>query len=273
MKVYGLSGKSGTGKSYNAAELCGRLDIDGLIDDGLFVHENRIVAGTSAKKQATKYGAIKTALFTNDDHCKEVQKAIRKTSPESILILGTSDEMVERIASRLALPKPMRIIHIEEITTEEQREAALHMRESAGTHVIPAPTFQVKKQFSGFFFIDPKKSFREAEKGRTEGEKEKTIVRPTYSYLGDYEISDKLISDIVLHDASLQQGISSVLFVASQNDEAGMYIRIIVLLNFGAKAIDTAEALQAAVERDVEGMTAFNVLGVEVEIRGFRFKQ
>ena len=39
MKVYGLSGKSGTGKSYNAAELCGRLDIDGLIDDGLFVHE------------------------------------------------------------------------------------------------------------------------------------------------------------------------------------------------------------------------------------------
>lgn len=277
MKVYGLSGKSGTGKSYNAAELCGRMDIDGLIDDGLYVYENRIAAGTSAKKQPTKYGAIKTALFTKDDHCSEVRRAIRKTAPSAILVLGTSDEMVERIASRLGLPAPEQIIHIEDITTEEQRETALRMREKAGTHVIPAPTFQVKKQFSGFFFIDPMKAFREAEKERGESDKaragsEKTIVRPTYSYLGDFEISDKLINDLVMHAASQLPGISSVLFAASQSNDEGMYIRVIVLLNFGARARDTAEALQAGIERDVEGMTAFNVLGVEVEIRGFRFR-
>ncbi len=273
MKIYGLSGKSGTGKSYSAAELCGRLDIDGIIDDGIFVHNNAMIAGTSAKQQPTKYGAIKTALFTKDEHCDEVKAAIRRVAPDSILVLGTSDEMVLRIIRRLGLPEPEHIIHIEDITTEEQRELALRTRASAGTHVIPAPTFQVKKQFSGLFFLDPKKAFREAGRERPDAAGSKSIVRPTYSYLGDFEISDKLINDIVLHDAAALPGISSVLFVTSQNEESGMYIRIILLVNFGSRAMDTAAALQAAVERDIEGMTAFNVLGVEVEIRGFRFKQ
>ena len=32
MKIYGLSGKSGTGKSYNAGELCYRMNIPAIID-------------------------------------------------------------------------------------------------------------------------------------------------------------------------------------------------------------------------------------------------
>ena len=101
MLVYGLSGKSGTGKSYNAAELCGRMDIDAIIDDGIFIMEGEIAAGVSAKKSATKLGAVKQALFTDDGHCREVREAIKAFMPEKILILGTSDEMVRKIAARL----------------------------------------------------------------------------------------------------------------------------------------------------------------------------
>ena len=54
MKTYGLSGKSGTGKSYNAGELCGRMHIPAIIDDGLFIYGNSIAAGVSAKKQETR---------------------------------------------------------------------------------------------------------------------------------------------------------------------------------------------------------------------------
>ena len=76
MEIYGLSGKSGTGKSYQAITLCRQRNFDAIIDDGLFICDNRVVAGTSAKRQATKIGAVKTALFTEESHCRQVKEAI-----------------------------------------------------------------------------------------------------------------------------------------------------------------------------------------------------
>ncbi|MBQ1906606.1 MAG: hypothetical protein II173_00355, partial [Firmicutes bacterium] len=87
MTIYGLSGRSGTGKSYRAAELCGRLGIEAIIDDGLFIYQNE-VHGISAKKQPTKIGAVKCALFTDDAHRDSVAKSIEEAAPGSILILG-----------------------------------------------------------------------------------------------------------------------------------------------------------------------------------------
>ena len=97
MIVYGLSGKSGTGKSYHAAELCAKMDIRGLIDDGLFVYDGNIVSGISAKKQATSIAAIRTALFTNEDHCQTVKDSIKELNPDKILIIGTSDTSTFKI--------------------------------------------------------------------------------------------------------------------------------------------------------------------------------
>ena len=78
MKVYGLIGKSGTGKSFQAVNLCKERNIESIIDDGLFICRNKVVAGISAKRQKTKVGAVKTALFTDDDHRDETVAAIRK---------------------------------------------------------------------------------------------------------------------------------------------------------------------------------------------------
>jgi uncharacterized alkaline shock family protein YloU len=270
MKIYGLSGKSGTGKSYNASELCGRMRIPAIIDDGLFIYGNTIVAGTSAKKQATRMGAVKTAMFMDNSHCAEVRAAIRRTRPDSILVLGTSDRMVELIADRLGLPAPVRIIHIEDITTKAERAKAARERKEDGTHVIPAPTFEVKRQFSGYF-LDPKRTLRNVGLRRPMAT-EKTVVRPTFSYLGHYEISDKVVSDIVDHIASVIPGIAGVLWVSSENRDEGMYIRVVLQFEYGCKVRTAALALQRAVAGEVAYMTAFNVLGVEVEIRGFKFK-
>ena len=106
-----------------------------------------------------------------------------------------AQDMVEKIADRLGLPKPSRIIHIEDITTPAQRNKASKERAEDGTHIIPAPTFEVKRQFSGYF-LDPKRSLKNMSYKRPLAT-EKTVVRPTFSYLGRYEISDKVISDIV----------------------------------------------------------------------------
>lgn len=49
MKVYSFTGKSGTGKSYQAIRVAKEKGIPALIDDGLLIYKNKIVAGRSAK--------------------------------------------------------------------------------------------------------------------------------------------------------------------------------------------------------------------------------
>ena len=105
MDVYTLVGKSGTGKSFHAMNLCKKLNIEAIIDDGLFIYKNTVIAGTSAKRAATKVGALKVALFNNESQRKEVADAIKEKNPASILVLGTSVGMVDRIISKLELPE------------------------------------------------------------------------------------------------------------------------------------------------------------------------
>ena len=60
MDVYTLVGKSGTGKSFHAMNLCKKLNIEGIIDDGLFIYKNSVIAGISRiKPQKNVTGKIK----------------------------------------------------------------------------------------------------------------------------------------------------------------------------------------------------------------------
>ena len=242
------------------------MDIPALIDDGLFIFENSVAAGVSAKKQDTKVGAIKTALFTSDEHRDNVQEKILEKHPSAILVIGTSDEMVNRICSRLGLPQPEEYIHIQDVLTEEQIAKAHELREKSGMHTIPAPTFELKRQFSGYF-LDATRAFRSRFR---EDKDEKTIVRPTYSYLGSYEVSDKVIQDIANHVIEKTEGAASLLFSAGSKTEEGMMIRVIMLCEWGAKVKSVARTVQKQIYEAVEQTTAYNVLGVEVEVRGFK---
>ena len=267
MKIYGLYGKSGTGKSFQAMNLSRELDVESIIDDGLFIWKNRVAAGNSAKRQPTKIKAIKTALFTDDSHCAEVRKKIAEISPEKILVLGTSVDMVEKIIKRLALPEPFRMIPIEEITTESERETARKQRKEMGKHVIPAPTFQIKKQFFRLF----SRSHADA---RNIGGKtlyaEKTVVRPTYSYLGKYDLSDKVISDIVQHVGSEVAGLGSVLRVQTENSADGVKIDVSVLMEYNMMIVDAAKELQQKAIEAIEAMTAFHIMALNVQIKGLK---
>ena len=90
MKIYTLVGKSGTGKSFHAMELCRKKQIESIIDDGLFIYQNTVVAGVSAKRDATKIGAVKTALFQKDEIRDEVAQAIDRLPEDmrTVLILS-----------------------------------------------------------------------------------------------------------------------------------------------------------------------------------------
>jgi hypothetical protein len=267
MKVFGLYGKSGTGKSYHAMSLCKELDLEAIIDDGLFIYGNRVLAGISAKRQNTKIRAIKTALFTEEEHCREVRNKIQEVDPPGILILGTSQAMVHKIRARLDLPELAGMISIEEITTESQRETAKKQRKELGKHVIPAPTFQIKRQFSGYF-LDPLRIFRS--RGGKTTYAEKTVVRPTYSYLGDYDLSDKVITDIATYIGERVPGVDTVLRVTVESGEEGVRIIILVLMKYGVMIIDVAGELQKKISEQVEAMTAFNIIAVDIDVRGIK---
>ena len=124
IKVYSFVGPSGTGKSYRAQMVAKENNIKYIIDDGLLVCENNVVAGTSAKKAPTKVETVKKAIFINEKDRNEMRKAIRKYKPESILILGTSDGMIDKITENLGLPKVSKRIYIQDVATEAEMEEA-----------------------------------------------------------------------------------------------------------------------------------------------------
>ena len=281
MKVFSLTGRSGTGKSYQAQSVCEGLGIESIIDDGLFIYHNSVEAGESAKRQKTKVAAIKAALFYKDDKAREAKRRIRELAPKTILILGTSDRMADMIADRLGLPSVSERIYIEEITTEEDREAAQRQRLNEGKHVIPVPTLQLKRDFAGYF-LDPMKLWRKAvsaterttEAIRTQGisgafsqsGQDKSIVRPTYSYLGDFLISEKVIEDIAVLTAECLKGIASVREAYGNMSPDNLIVNTILEIERDAMIIDVAEKYQRKFIRAIETMTAFNVVRVNVEI-------
>ena len=58
IKVYAFVGPSGTGKSYRAQYVAGENNVSYIIDDGLFIKDNEVIAGTSAKKAPTKIETV-----------------------------------------------------------------------------------------------------------------------------------------------------------------------------------------------------------------------
>ena len=66
--VYALVGRSGTGKSYHSKLVAAKYHIDLVIDDGLLIKGNRILAGHSAKQDSDFLAAVRTAVFDDEEH-------------------------------------------------------------------------------------------------------------------------------------------------------------------------------------------------------------
>ena len=271
MKTYALVGKSGTGKSFQAIGLCESEGIEGIIDDGLYIKKGTVLAGMSAKRQATKVGAIKTALFAADDHRDEVVKTIAKTSPETLLVIGTSDRMIDQITERLGLPHADERIYIESLTTEDERKLANYRRNELGQHIIPAPTLEVKRDFSGYF-IHPLKILKDIRDGRSKAT-ERSVVRPTFSYFGSFSISDSAIKDIVHAAAKDIPSIADINSVFIKKRKDGVIIDACVVIRAGEPILEAARELQTAIIENIEEMTAMNVLGADIDIEDLAWRE
>lgn len=269
MKVIAFVGPSGTGKSYRSIMVSRQHGADAIIDDGLLISHGSVLAGTSAKKEATKIASVKHALFMNRHQVDEIKDALDKTNVKCLMILGTSDGMVEKIARNLGVGTISEIIRIEDVATKREMDMAVRMRRTEGKHVIPVPTFEIKQDFSGYF-LHPLKRFR---RGRNEeanmGAADKSIVRPTFSYLGDYTISDNVINSIAVHEANKIDGLVKVLDTSVRKSSHGIHIDMTVSLRFGCSINGVSRQIQDAVRKNVEEYTSINARRVNILVKSY----
>ena len=269
IKTYAFVGPSGTGKSYRAQMVANEKGINYIIDDGLLIKDNEVIAGVSAKKAATKIETVKKALFNNPEEAKELKMAFIKYRPESILILGTSDNMIKKIRENLGLPELTETIYITDVATEEEMQEAKRIRQTQGKHVIPVPTFEIKKDFSGFI-LDPLQIFKSKGKDAKPYISEKSIIRPTFSYLGNFKISDTVFRQIIEYLASKTDSIHKVSRVRIEKigDNEGTRVYIEVVIVYGYNVVEELRDFKKKCKREIENLTAMNVETIDIVAKG-----
>lgn len=272
IEVYAFVGPSGTGKSYRAQMVASENEINYIIDDGLFIKDNEIIAGTSAKKAPTKIETVKHALFIENFEKEDILKAIKKYRPEKLLILGTSDNMVKKIAANLGLPEIKKTIYINEIATQEEMEKAKRIRVTEGKHVIPVPTFELKKDFSGYL-LDPLQIFKSKGRGAKPYISEKSIIRPTFSYLGKFTISDSVFRQIVEYMAKRSEAIYKVVKTRVDKESSGTSIYMEVIIWYGCNIIETTKEFRMKCRKEIEQLTAMNIERIDIVAKGVQIQE
>ncbi len=267
VRVFTLVGKSGTGKSFRAQLIAEKYGIGLIIDDGLLIKDQKILAGQSAKKEKGILAAIRTALFTDQAHLENVQHALSKENFKRVLIIGTSEKLVRKIASKLRLPQPSKIVQIEEIATKEEIRAATWSRNSHGRHIIPVPAVEVKRNYPHIFFDSVKIFFRHRFRPFKKGNIfEKTIVRPEYSKRGKVTISEAALSQMVLHCIQeFDESLKAEKIVVS-GDATEYSLEIILDVPYGNQIAGTLYQLQKYIIESIEQFTGLILKEVDLTI-------
>jgi hypothetical protein len=271
LRVVGFIGPSGTGKSQRALWVSRENKIDYIIDDGLLIHENGIVAGTSAKKAPTKIGSVKAALFLEAERASSMRAAFARCKPDAVLILGTSDGMVEKIAAVLDLGPVTERIYIEDVASPDEMDQARSTRMNQGKHVIPVPALELKKQFSGYF-LDPLQIFRRKGAGEIQHVGEKTVVRPTFSYYGRYIISDYAIYQVIQHIMDAEPAIEKLTRFRTNNGPDGLFVDMDIVMLYGFPIQKVLKQVQEVIRHELDRFAGLVVRNMQIQVKSLVVK-
>ena len=271
MDVIALVGPSGTGKSHRALWVAQKNGADAIIDDGILIKDGKGIGGTSAKKEKNRIMAVRRAIFVLPGHASAVRKAIAESLPRRILLLGTSENMVQKIAKTLRIGPVSKIIRIEDIASKKDMEIAKYHRLKRGEHIIPVPSIELKPHFSGYL-IDPIKSFFKTSSSRRRRLGERSIVRPVFSYYGKLVIDDSVIKNIV-HivaeklDEVYRVGAAHVYHVVNGDEDLGITVSLEIVFAYGYAIAETMEALRRDLQMEIERMTGMVVHEIDILVK------
>ena len=275
MTIYALVGKSGTGKSFRAKLIAEQYALTAIIDDGLLIQDEKIIAGKSAKHEKTYMGAVRVALFDDKEHRDAVAKTIQKQNVKRILIIGTSEKMVQKICDRLQIPQPEKIINIEQIASQEEIQKAIVSRNAEGKHVIPVPAIEVKKSYPQIFYSSVRdflsnelgKNVKKLKKDKLD---EKSIVTPEFSKKGRLEISQAALVEMTLHcidqfdqDNDIKIHVRKLVI---KPEKQGYRLVLTIDVPFGKQLTGTIRKLQEYIIGNIEKNTGIMLEEVSIII-------
>ncbi len=264
MIVYALVGPSGTGKSHHASLLAFQNDIPLILDDGLLIENSSVIAGRSAKRELTKIGAAKRALLTDPEHAESLRNKINEVNPAKILLIGTSEKMVQKVAQRLEIPEPHNLIRIDDIVSPETIQKALLLRKTKNRHVVPLPTFAIKKDFPGYL-VSPLRSF--FTRSVSEHQKlsvERSIVRPVYSSLGNFFIAENVITSMVSFMCENIPSVHKINKIKIKNSSKGVNMDIELTFMLHENMKKTLSDIQFTIKEYIEFITGFYLSAVNI---------
>ena len=220
------------------------------------------------KKAPTKMESVRQAIFVDPTRSSVMRRALIESMPRALMVLGTSDSMLNKICDNLWLNRPSMLIRIEDVSTEEERRLARNTRVTEGMHTIPVPSMEIKHEFSGYF-SDPFSKLRQRfdrERGVTPlaPDSERTVVRPTFSSLGSYSISDEAILDLIKIVLKDVPGFAEVTSFKTEKQTYGVMISLDIALYYGYDAQEVLVTAQQRVGSAVEEFTSITMNSVNV---------
>ena len=140
------------------------------------------------------------------------------------------------------------------------------IRTTQGKHVIPVPTFEIKKDFSGFI-LDPLQIFKF--KGRNDKPyiSEKSIIRPTFSYLGNFTISDTVFRQIIEYIAKKDPNIYNIIRTRIDNQPEGPYVYIELSVEYGGNVRNIVDNFKNKIIKEIEKLTTMRVQTIKIIIK------
>ena len=215
--------------------------------------------------------AVRRAIFVLPGHASDVRRAIAESQQRRILILGTSENMVQKIAKALKIGSVSKIIRIEDIASKKDMELAQYHRLRRGEHIIPVPTIELKPHFSGYL-IDPIKSLFKTSSSKRRRLGERSIVRPVFSYYGKLVIDDSVIKSIVhIVAENLEEvyrvGTTHVKHLVNGDDDLGIMVTIEVVFSYGHAIAETMAALRKDLQVEIERMTGMVVHEIDILVK------
>ena len=262
MKVIALVGESGTGKSHKALWVAHKENIEFIIDDGLLIKKDKILAGFSAKRESNKIQAIRKAIFFDKEHAQSVRDIIRREKPKKLMVLGTSRGMIDKIVQTLNLPPVSQMVQIEDISSEKEIQIARNSRSREGTHIIPLPGIEVQRKFPINLVESLEIFYRKRYGNRKIGER--TVVRPPFSYFGKLFISENAIMDIIFFTIKDFKDVIRVGRTKINITEEGILIQMSLILRYGKNIPDIVKKIQENLKKELDYITGINIIKIDV---------
>lgn len=116
--------------------------------------------------------------------------------------------------------------------------------------------------------LDPLQIFKSKQTGKVYVSN-KSIIRPTFSYIGKFTMAEKVFRDIVDKVVEKQEGIKKAEKVRiirnEETNEIFLYIQIIFIYGFNIQK--EVEEFRRKIYDDLEEYTQINIIGIDIKIK------